>query len=517
MFSDQYDFFIDDFEKKLTLIQNEEEIKLIKGDLKNLINDLFADLGKTINIREIEERLSNLQKVDISAISEAVSLFDRKKFYDRTFTFNDSKTLKFIDALNELKKSVQTIKEHEVQLGTVEILLRIELFIDGAFQRLIYILDNQAPTKELLKSILAKLNILSESDLKIIWSRIKGEFRDSAEEREVYFEYDKDVLGKDFFEIQNTKELKEKIAAYVTVFRPKIISKRIKQGKTSCPILSLGIAKILSFHKGYVEDLTFSELALIKIINRILEFWDKVYHEEKNSLCALLGVSSEGRIASLKLRDIDRSFDDSWFDFARNKIKGHKLILCELRRLLSIVNYYITRQTNLEKALFQYKLGYEIYSYDNYRKFMRRNRPNELSLQKELCKFLLERDIYSYGKKFGSSERDLIVQQPKKIFIIETKIYKTGSLNTLGKRIKGDFVQLGGYLDQELDSALGILVIYNLTGVLIEVPRIWIKNRFWVLPINISRLTPSKKKQSIRIEESRDENLIRCLVIDGDE
>jgi len=47
-------------------------------------------------------------------------------------------------------------------------------------------------------------------------------------------------------------------------------------------------------------------------------------------------------------------------------------------------------------------------------------------LQKELCKFLLERNIFSVGTKFGRSETDLLAELPTEGFIIETKIYKEG-------------------------------------------------------------------------------------------
>ena len=84
MFSDQYEFLIEDFENKLRLIdQNKREIlDLIKGDLKTFVRSLFESLGKGINFKDIETRLNDLQKIDLDAISKAAELFNREEFLE---------------------------------------------------------------------------------------------------------------------------------------------------------------------------------------------------------------------------------------------------------------------------------------------------------------------------------------------------------------------------------------------------------------------------------------------------
>lgn len=77
MFSNQYEFFIDDFEKKLELIsQNENDLKLIEDDLKDFINDLFITLGQSIDFKEIEANLNDSQEIDIETICKAAELFN---------------------------------------------------------------------------------------------------------------------------------------------------------------------------------------------------------------------------------------------------------------------------------------------------------------------------------------------------------------------------------------------------------------------------------------------------------
>ncbi|MBL7198402.1 MAG: hypothetical protein ISS47_09935 [Candidatus Omnitrophica bacterium] len=514
MFSDQYEFFIDDFEKKLGLLNNKEDkIKVIRGDLKNFINGMFINLGRCINFREIEIQLGDLQKIDIATIANAAKLFSKDEFFNASFTFGNGKQINFKEVFDSLSKQLDAMQQDEVQLGTTEVLFRLEMFINSSFERMIVILRERAPIRELHAMVLKKLENLAEGDIKILWSRVKEEFR----EPEYGFEYNKEILGEDFFKVKEIGELRDKIAKYVTDFRPKIISERLKIGKTTSPIFSFGIARMLGIYKSYAKDLTLNEVAFIKIINRILEFWNELLCGEKEDLCMLLGISSEGRIASLKARDLDHDLSGSWADFKNDSIRSYQLILCELRRLLKIINYYITRQTDVEKALFQYKLKYEIFAKENNKTFNDKGAPNELFLQKELCAYLLEKNIYSYGKSFGSYKIDLMIDQPGEVYILETKIYRgIIKLRTLEHRIYRNFIQLDEYLDKELNSPYGILIIYNITNILIKTPKNWLRKRLFILPINISEVTPSKRQQSITIEESEEKGTIRFISDDSD-
>ena len=130
---------------------------------------------------------------------------------------------------------------------------------------------------------------------------------------------------------------------------------------------------------------------------------------------------------------------------------------------------------------------------------------------------MLDKDIYSYGKSFGSYEIDLITEPIPPSYVIETKIYKNiRELETIERCVTKDFIQLTEYLDKEPGSPpYGILVIYNFTDVLIKGPRHWIQKRIWILPINISQITPSRRSKSIAIEESDTKNLIRCILLDA--
>lgn len=146
------------------------------------------------------------------------------------------------------------------------------------------------------------------------------------------------------------------------------------------------------------------------------------------------------------------------------------LILLESRKVVRASHAFSSHETPIEKALFQYKLGTEVMAPEIIEQMTKKN---ELSLQKELCKFLIEKGIYAMGTKFGRNETDLLAELPDEGFIIETKIYKE-SRRVRERVIKSNLVQLQSYMDQNPVHRKGVLVIYNFSSILITAPRRWI-------------------------------------------
>ncbi|MCC7171243.1 MAG: hypothetical protein IT459_12395 [Planctomycetes bacterium] len=75
----------------------------------------------------------------------------------------------------------------------------------------------------------------------------------------------------------------------------------------------------------------------------------------------------------------------------------------------------------VEKALRAYKLGLEAMDQHLRAEYVVKR---ELRLQRELCRFLVEREIPAYGTKFGRSEVDLRAEQPRRSVVIEVKLLK---------------------------------------------------------------------------------------------
>jgi hypothetical protein len=186
---------------------------------------------------------------------------------------------------------------------------------------------------------------------------------------------------------------------------------------------------------------------------------------------------------------------------------AERLIIYELKKIIEAVDSFLTYESPVERAMTQYKLGTEIMAPDNIKALSRKH---ELRLQKELCRFLLERGIFTVGTKFGRSETDLLANLPDEGYIIEVKVYKNTS-RISEKTIKSALVQLQSYMDQNPTRTRGILVIYNFSSTLISAPREWVGGRFWFLPINLQKQPPSGRTRSLVIERGDGDDLIRVL------
>ena len=123
----------------------------------------------------------------------------------------------------------------------------------------------------------------------------------------------------------------------------------------------------------------------------------------------------------------------------------------------------------------------------------------------------MERNIFAVGTKFGRSETDLFAEHGGEEYTIEAKVFRAkGSISQ--SAVKRAVVQLQNYLDQRPSTPRGILVIYNLTDDLLTAPKVWIQGRYWILPINLQALPPSRRKRGFVIEPGQGDNLIDVIV-----
>lgn len=194
-----------------------------------------------------------------------------------------------------------------------------------------------------------------------------------------------------------------------------------------------------------------------------------------------------------------------------DEVKRMSLLLKVVGRLRAQLNTWFSFETPIERALLQYKLGYEVMLPDSRKRIPKGT--HELKLQKELCKFLLERNVFTFGTQFGQSEVDLMQQQPGDTLVIEAKIYRRSASSS---SLRANLAQLQNYMDQQEFTSRGVLVIYNLTNtLLLPRERRWIRGRYWILPINLGTDTPSRRKRSLMFEEGRDGELLQVVKNDA--
>lgn len=170
-------------------------------------------------------------------------------------------------------------------------------------------------------------------------------------------------------------------------------------------------------------------------------------------------------------------------------------MLTELSKLLQIADQRSTSQEGtVERMLRAYKLGLEVVAQDVRDEFRKKD---ELRLQREMCRFLVERSVRAYGTKFGWSEVDLRADDVLGAVVIETKLLKSNAPSE--RDINRWLTQLGSYLDQEHLALRGVLVLYNFSPTAIISPIATIRFRYLIVAINLCPLSPSKRTASIEI------------------
>jgi hypothetical protein len=155
--------------------------------------------------------------------------------------------------------------------------------------------------------------------------------------------------------------------------------------------------------------------------------------------------------------------------------------------------------SNVEENLWRYKLGQEAIAPSS-GKLISSGKKKEINLQKEVCKFLLEKGILSFGKSFGRSQIDLYAKERiGEDFVIETKIYTEPPS---ARMIRSNFAQLLSYMDQEShQQPRGILVLFNCSDCLVTAPRVWLNDRIFVVALNIGKTPPSGRKSWMEIKQ----------------
>src|SRR5262249_16765094 len=155
-----------------------------------------------------------------------------------------------------------------------------------------------------------------------------------------------------------------------------------------------------------------TERAIIRSIGRISNYFSG---DDKVALAAALQVPVGGYLIGGRAEEeARRAFD------LRGKtpapVGGLALELVKLLRFADMRSG--TRDGALERVLRAYKLGLEVMAQDDGAAM---SRYREERLQRELCRFLVERDVIAYGTKFGWAETDVRGHDELGTALIETK------------------------------------------------------------------------------------------------
>lgn len=406
------------------------------------------------------------------------------------------------DAVEELENFVNKLVEQAPLQSIEDIALKIDFVGSHMLNDVLFCaVASNVSVDDIKKLVKEKLTVVREDTVNRIWNILLSEF--DKQNRRHPMILDKGIISEDFFNNESIDKTRDKIADYIVEIKPKLLVSMFKTNVYQYPVeVPGGVRFIASNDPNNILPVDNWEVMLGRSITRLAFIWENGLYQDIETIINILRITKSGRLlCGPDYKDMEKQYT------LGNQSKLINMLFLELRKILNITDSIISGEKPIEKSLWQYKQGLEVMTPEIIKEIEKKK---ELLLQKELCKFLIERDIFAVGTRFGRSQTDLLVGDSTLVYIIETKVYK--KRNTLNENsIRGDIAQLQSYMDQYQIKHKGILVIYNMTDWLVETPNQWINQNLWILPINLQDKPPSDRDKTVTVEESSEENLIRVI------
>jgi hypothetical protein len=455
-------------------------------------------VSKARNIEDLNRVLLARTRIDVDTLRQVADILEKLDLGGPHALF-PTRSVDPNSALRDFHSFVETVDKETKTSDARDLSLRLDYFSGPLMDLLLCAAVVKADLTPIVQLARKKLELLDDYQVMDVWSRVQREF--SPETLDA-MEVDSDILPENWVRTTTLPEITEKIANYLVILKPRLELVMFKTGRHLIPHDAPSLALLLSLSESAAATpiLPF-ELDLASALGRLRSYWEKVLIQSPIDFDRALGLSLGESFLDCK------EYQGVASNVTRATPNSDRLIIYELKKIIRATDSFLTYESPVEKALSQYKLGIEVIAPDNIKGLVRKK---ELRLQKELCRFLLERGVFTVGTKFGRSETDLLANFPDEGFIIEAKVYKQKTRLT-EKTIKSNLVQLQSYMDQNPTRTRGILVMYNFSSTLISAPRQWIAGRFWFLPINLQQERPSGRNRSLVIERGDGDDVIRVL------
>ena len=474
--------------------------EIFREDLLALVLEVLAYVRRTIDVERLNRMLLSISHVDIDALRQISDIFGRLDL-DGPFELFPERTLYPSSSLEEYRSFINRLDQDARTLSQLDLSFRLEISSHALDDLLLCAAAAQADLSDVSHIVREKFDLLNDDQVISVWSRIQ---RELSPDRTYSMVQDLDILPENWLRTTTISDVKSKISDYIVTLKPRLELSMFEAGRYTIPSEAPSLAVVLSLSaEAVATPISQSELDLARALARLRAYWLRLLNRPGTDFSQALGLpdretfldNEEHQGAAARLSHTDVSIES--------------LVVYELRKVTRATNAFSTYESPIERALVQYKLGTEVMAPDNIGDMKGKG---ELKLQKELCRFLLERGVFTVGTKFGRSELDLLAELPDEGYVIEAKVYKEGRRIT-ERTIKSNLVQLQSYLDQSPTRRRGILLIYNFSSTLISAPRHWIGGRFWFLPINLQQTPPSSRNRSLMIEPGDGEEVIRVLTV----
>jgi len=457
-------------------------------DLEDVAREALEFLRDALDIPRLEKELAARSRIDRETLTEVTDWFAAVEAEVPPafgMTFPDGTSFDWSGRMQRLRELLGGLVQAE-GLEEFEVVLRLSLVGDPCFASMLMALaPDHAVRARLELKLREKLSLLPDDQALGLWAGLRAEVDPSAE---VHIAIDPSVVSPDFFDLGDAGTARDKIATYLAKVRPLLVRKTFEGGSTHIPAGQTGIATILSWTAvPSTRAWATTDRVIIRALGRIALCWPG----SKTDLAEVLGVQPDGYFVGGRApQEAKRSLG-----VLGNKNPTPTRILVDLATLLRIAEQRAIQQVApVERALRAYKLGLEVMAQDVRDDLASKD---ELRLQREMCRFLVERDVRAYGTKFGWSEVDVRADDSLGAVVIEAKLLKKPPSE---RDINRWLTQLGSYMDQEHLALRGVLVLYNFSDAAILCPVETIRFRFLLLAINLCPASPSKRTASIEVQ-----------------
>lgn len=464
----------------------------LKEELSLLLPEFIEDLFIRGRISDLQSRVKDASEVDILSIKRGLTIIEEAN-PPPLLIKPSGKTMESNVIVQRIKNQISLIENNTTDWGPLEIGLRLEMLLDSDFDYLLMACkDNVVALSQLEDLVIGKMEGLEEVDLLLLWARIKGLFEGESWTNPLR-QYE-EVTPVEFWKASSLDEIRKKCARFIVTLKPRIILRMIEEGADGYRNGVAGIAKILALHKrpAFLSNLDF---LIVRTAAELVAATEKLTFIDPAVLARSIGKSPDGII-----------FQGHLYEEAKKGLgtgsrsdKDLKTLIVLMKKVIRYVSVSSGVPSNVEEQLWRYKLGHEVMA-PKFTKEIEESKISEIDLQKDLCKFLLERGVRAYGKSFGRSQIDLYTKDSMgRDFVVETKVYKDAPSDG---DIRANFTQLLSYMDQELErQPQGFLIIFNCSDSLVMAPREWVHQRVFVLAINIGHRPPSGRRKWIEIKE----------------
>lgn len=469
-----------------------------RDEILAILSEVFEEIYYSANIKKIENKVRDVREIDVNAIGSLFKLIDAIQPSSWSYKVkNEVQDINVIGIIKSLKENLKTIQESQHRMGQLEALFRLELVFDS---NLDYVLASDSITErfrtEIMQLILSKLKLISDDQIMLMWARVKSSFSRN-EPAPSYKIYD-DIIPNEFWnEVKTVDKLRVKYSELIVKYKPLSVRRMLEDGYSRLPINILGITRILGIsNKTSMIDVSQHDVLLIRSLSYVAYLFKSISGYSARQLAQSINANSKSYVFSGEyFNEYDQGSNKTNYSDAIRRLPS------ALKRSLLYAKHYLSphhTKNSIEHVLWTYKLGQEIVAPSRNTQI---KKMNELKLQKELSKYLIERGIVSFGTKLGRNEIDLYAKGlGEEDFVVEVKKYVEKSTPTLSK-IKTNLTQLFSYMDSH-SQPRGILFLYNLTNKLTITPKVWIKDRVWIVCVNLCPKSPSGRKKSMEIIES---------------